>query len=92
MFEIPEALRQKYLQRRHQDVEDCAQKLQSSDWAYFAQLGHQLKGNAPSYGYDDLAVIAERIETHAKERNTEALNAVIQEFEDWAQKNSAHHS
>jgi len=87
MFEIPEVLRQKYLQRRSQDVADCTKKLNESDWTYFTQLGHQLKGNAPSYGYDDLAEIAEKIETVAKEKDSEALSQAIQEFEVWTKNN-----
>lgn len=83
MFEIPEVLRQKYLQRRSQDAADCEKKLNESDWTYFTQLGHQLKGNAPSYGYSDLAEIAERIETVAKEKNSEALSKAVQDFAIW---------
>lgn len=89
MFEIPEVLRQKYLQRRSQDVADCTQKLNESDWAYFTQLGHQLKGNAPSYGFDDLAEIAERIEALAKDKNSEGLSQAVQEFQAWIQNHPA---
>lgn len=87
MFEIPESLRQKYLQRRFQDMKDCVQKLNQSDWSYFTNLGHQLKGNAPSYGYDDLAVIAEKMEALAKEKDSARLGEAINEFKVWILNN-----
>lgn len=89
MFEIPENLRQKYLQRRHQDVKECFRKLNQSDWMYFLHLSHQLKGNAPSYGYDDLAEIAEKIESVAKEKDAPKLFEAVNEFRNWSLKNAA---
>ncbi len=88
MFEIPDSLRQKYLQRRQQDVKDCFQKLHQSDWFYFTHLGHQLKGNAASYGYEDLAQIAERMEALAKEKDGTKLFDTLNEFRMWTLKNS----
>ena len=80
---LPEDLRKRYLARRHQDACDCISKLTNLDWAYFERLGHQLKGNAPSFGYDELQEIALRIETHAKKRDRFNLEATLEEFRSW---------
>jgi HPt (histidine-containing phosphotransfer) domain-containing protein len=80
---LPEDLRRRYLARRCQDALDCSYKLLSLDWAYFERLGHQLKGNAPSFGYQELSEIALRIESFAQKRNLVELEATLEEFKSW---------
>ena len=80
---LPEDLRRRYLARRHQDALDCSSRLMNMDWAYFERLGHQLKGNAPSFGYDELREIALRIEAFAKRRDVGNLEATLEEFKSW---------
>lgn len=80
---LPEDLRQRYIARRHQDTLDCFVKLSNLDWAYFERLGHQLKGNASSFGYEDLRDIALRIESFAQMRNLAELKATLEDFKNW---------
>jgi HPt (histidine-containing phosphotransfer) domain-containing protein len=85
---LPEDLRRRYLARRYQDAVDCASRLINHDWAYFERLGHQLKGNAPSFGYNELQEIALRIETHAKKRDLLNLEATLEDFKSWVAQNN----
>lgn len=89
-FKLPEDLRQRYIDRRSKDVVDGLKKLAVTDWEFFERLGHQLKGNAPSYGYNDLQVIALQIERFAKSRSKDELALCLLEFQKWvADKKSA---
>jgi HPt (histidine-containing phosphotransfer) domain-containing protein len=83
---VPEEMRKRYLARRHQDATDCPSKIENQDWAYFERLGHQLKGNAPSYGFDDLQQIALKIELSARERDLLKLKSNIEEFQSWVER------
>lgn len=80
---IPEELRLRYLARRSKDIEDCFERLRQMDWAFFERLGHQLKGNAPSYGYEDLGRIALKIEQSAISKDLMDLERHLNDFRDW---------
>ena len=67
----------------------CSQKIHQQDWTYFCRLGHQLKGNAASFGFEDLAVIAERMETWATNQDSRRLEETLEEFSLWILKNPA---
>ncbi len=63
---IPEPLRKKYIERRARDVEELALALEQGRFEVFARMGHQLKGNAATYGYESLSVLGHKME-HAAE-------------------------
>jgi HPt (histidine-containing phosphotransfer) domain-containing protein len=80
---LSEDLKQRYLARRFQDVQDCFIRLPNQDWDYFERLGHQIKGNATSYGFADLQIIALKIEAHAREKDFSNLQMTLDEFKTW---------
>lgn len=82
-FLIPLEMRERYLDRRLRDVENCDLKLLNLDWAYFERLGHQLKGNAASFGFNELGCIADEIETSAKNKNLVQLKICVKDFKNW---------
>jgi HPt (histidine-containing phosphotransfer) domain-containing protein len=78
-FEVPTELRKKYLERRRQECENCRQALQTSDFAYLEKVGHQIKGNAASFGFDTLGGIAESLEEAAlSHRYEDAQKALLE--------------
>lgn len=83
MSPVPNSLKQLFLKHRAQDIEICFQKWTHSDWNYFETLGHQLKGNAPSFGFEELAPIARRIESFSQQRESEKLKSALVEFQKW---------
>ena len=82
-FLIPQELRERYLDRRLKDVENCDLKLLNLDWAYFERLGHQLKGNAASFGFKELGCIANDIESSAKNKDLVQLEIYVKDFKNW---------
>ena len=78
---IPEEVRQKYLERRKQDLADCRMALQKFDFKCFSFVGHQIKGNAVTFGFDDLTPLALEMEKLAAEQNVENLHDLLNRFE-----------
>ena len=79
-YEIPTHLRQAYIERRWVDLKNCHNALVSDDFAFLINFGHQLKGNAGTYGFDDLGIIGERIEFFSKEKNKTELLILLEQF------------
>lgn len=80
---LPKDMQRRYLDRRTQDARECMNKLPLMDWDFFERLGHQLRGNAPAYGYSDLGLIAAKMEVYAKKRDYLRLQKALQDFMIW---------
>ncbi len=52
---IPEELRKRYLSRRQKDLDSLVEARACNNFETFRKVGHQLQGNAPTFGYEDLA-------------------------------------
>ena len=68
-IKIPEELRRRYMERRARDAEDLSLSLEAGQFDVLARLGHQLKGNAATYGYEQLADLGRKMEHAAKEQS-----------------------
>lgn len=80
-MQIPVEARQKYLERRKQDVIASKEALSKQDYYFLERLGHQIKGNAITFGFDELTNIAIAIEQAAKAKNTAQLQELMDKFE-----------
>ncbi len=80
---IPEEIRQKYLMRRHKDIEVLKASLSSRSLEDFKRIGHQLKGNAASFGYVELQEIAIGMEQAAQAGDHFEANKQLELFEKW---------
>lgn len=78
---VPIEARQKYLERRKQDVIASKEALSKQDFYFLERLGHQIKGNAITFGFDELTNIAVAIEQAAKAKNAEQLVDLVQQFD-----------
>jgi HPt (histidine-containing phosphotransfer) domain-containing protein len=78
--EIPEEARIKYIERRKVDLENCKKALQQQDFDTLARVGHQVKGNAATFGYDQLSTIAIDLEAFALKKDTKGLDSVLARF------------
>lgn len=82
-FEIPADLRQKYLERRAQDLVTLRHALEISSFEDFKRIGHQLRGNAASYGYMELEAIAIQLELAADNSDRELASAQLDRMKVW---------
>lgn len=89
-MELPPELYKNYHQRRKNDLERLSEALKGNDIEPFHTLGHQLKGNAPTYGYDDLALLGEEMESMTaaefQAKGPRLLEALARWIEDTAAK------
>jgi HPt (histidine-containing phosphotransfer) domain-containing protein len=79
-IEIPPEARAKYLERREKDLEGCQTAIANLDFPFIERVGHQIKGNASTFGYAPLASIGEQMEAQALEKNTTSLKQSIEAF------------
>ena len=86
---IADEMKTRYIQRRHGDLAALEKALQEKDESVFNRVGHQLKGNAPTFGYDDLAEIARRMETASPVNDFAQAEALVAELREWLAKHSA---
>ena len=83
--DIPQEMIAKYIERRKQDYADCLTALGKEDYETFLRIGHQLKGNAASFGFDDLGLIAVEMEKAAKVRDLSQIKISLDKFEKFLQ-------
>jgi HPt (histidine-containing phosphotransfer) domain-containing protein len=85
-MQIPEEMKKKYVERRRKDADTLSAGLASGSLEAFANIGHQLKGNAATFGFDELALIGERMEAAAESADQAAAQACLNDFNEWIQR------
>ena len=76
-FDIPPELRMNYIARRKSDLEKCKSAVQQNDFETLYSIGHQIKGNASTFGYDELALIAIDLEKFAHLKDVQKLDHIL---------------
>ena len=76
-IEIPEDARKKYFERRKTDLQKCTEAITTLDYKFLQKVGHDLKGNAVTFGFEPLASIGENLETVAIEQNLDKVKTNI---------------
>lgn len=82
-MQLPIQFRENYIQRRKDDLEMSLSALSQNDFDKLAKIGHQIKGNARTFGHEKLAEIAERLEASAIERDTTQVRYLLRLFSSW---------
>lgn len=82
-IDIPDEMKAKYIERRKQDYTTCVEALDKNDFETFLRIGHQLKGNAASFGFDDLGIIAAELEKAAKAQDLTQIKNQLGKFENF---------
>lgn len=80
---IPEEMRRKYLERRERDYKILVETLAAGDYSEFIKQGHQLKGNAATFGYDELAEVGKRMEIAGANSDPALAEACLDELRKW---------
>lgn len=79
-MQVPVEAREKYLERRRQDITACQEALLKQDFQFFERLGHQIKGNAVTFGFDELTTVAIALEQAAKAKDLTQLKTLVEKF------------
>lgn len=82
-MEVPAEIQSKYLQRRQKDLEVCLKSLEAGNFQGLEKVGHQLKGNATTFGYPELSSIGKQLEDSASYKDSSKIRAALQELSNW---------
>lgn len=80
-MQVPAELRIKYLSRRIEDIKHLRHLLENDDYSLALKLGHQVKGNAHTFEFPQMASLGVEIEMAAKNRNKEAVSSLADKME-----------
>lgn len=80
-MQVPSELRRKYLDRRVVDIEFLKISLEKNDFGPAAKLGHQVKGNALTFEFPQIAPLGVEIEVAARNRDKESLELLIKKMD-----------
>ena len=82
-MEISKEAISRYLTRRKENVITLEQSLSEKNVDAFKMIGHQLKGNARTFGFDDLEVIGVELEKISESHDWVRAQQVLMEFKKW---------
>jgi HPt (histidine-containing phosphotransfer) domain-containing protein len=72
-----------YLENRKKDLETLRESARNLDFTTIKFIGHNIKGNAESYGFPSLAPIGLRMENAALAGKLEDVESCIQDLSDF---------
>ena len=75
-----------FLEHRHEDVELLLEALEQDDYPAIHLLGHRLKGDGGSYGFDAITVIGRRLEQAAKNEDPQEIRKLASELSDYLER------
>jgi HPt (histidine-containing phosphotransfer) domain-containing protein len=75
-MQVPVELKKKYLERRIEDIQFLIASLEKNDFEPALKLGHQVKGNAVTFDFPQIATFGQQIEMAAKNQNKEELKSL----------------
>jgi HPt (histidine-containing phosphotransfer) domain-containing protein len=73
-------MRQNYLKRRNDDYTKCLIEIKNKKTDFLETIGHQLRGNAEPFGFDELAIIGKELEKAAKASDWQSIMACVEKF------------
>lgn len=80
---LPESAYRNYLERRKVDLSRLQKAFQEGTVEDFKVIGHQLKGNAASFRYEDLGHLGERLESVTTKTLASEGPGLLSEFAAW---------
>jgi HPt (histidine-containing phosphotransfer) domain-containing protein len=70
----------RYLRRCEKDLLACKEAILGRDYKLVEKVGHQLRGNASTFGFDELGVLGEELEHQAETKDIDQLTLLIQKL------------
>lgn len=87
---IPIEAKIKYIERRRKDLEGCLVALTNQDYKFLEKVGHDLKGNAITFGFDPLSTLGEKLETAANHKDLEEAKTLIGSYGEYLKTCNPH--
>lgn len=84
-MQVPIELKIKYLSRRIEDIKRLRMYVENDDYAFAQKVGHQVKGNAVTFDFPQIAPIGHEMEKAAQKKDKETVKFLIQKMESFVQ-------
>jgi HPt (histidine-containing phosphotransfer) domain-containing protein len=88
-MKIPEEMRKKYAERRARDAEALERALEQNNFDVLSKVGHQLKGNAATFGYEPLAELGRKMELAVENRSMADAKQCLFALKAWLQEQTS---
>lgn len=75
-----------FLNNRVKDLKTIRALMTDGDWTEIRRLGHNMKGSGAAFGLPPVSEFGGRIEMAALEANTEAMDSVLDELQEFLNK------
>jgi HPt (histidine-containing phosphotransfer) domain-containing protein len=75
-----------FMKNRHKELDTLRVALAAADFEQLRQLGHRMKGVGNSYGFERVSILGKIIEDGARSGDRAALQASINEYQDYLSK------
>jgi HPt (histidine-containing phosphotransfer) domain-containing protein len=72
-----------YFENRKLELQSLKHFFQQQKWMEIQMIGHKLKGNAASYGFEKLTDLGASLEESSKSKNQEKIHQLILEIESY---------
>jgi HPt (histidine-containing phosphotransfer) domain-containing protein len=80
-MQVPTELKTMYLNRRIQDISKIKSGLKSGDFGLAEKLGHQVKGNAETFEFPEMANLGLEIEKAAIKKDPSLVMSLVDQME-----------
>ena len=75
-----------FLTRKRIDLENLKSALEGSDLATIAALGHKIKGEGGSFGFDTMSEIGGALEAAGKKGDRDSARHLVSDLSDYLEK------
>jgi HPt (histidine-containing phosphotransfer) domain-containing protein len=79
-MDVTLVMRQNYLKRRRDEYAKCIIEIKNKKTDFLETIGHQLRGNAQPFGFDELAIIGNELEKAAKVSDWQSIKDCVEKF------------
>lgn len=80
---IPIEAKIKYIERRKKDFEACQAAIANQDYKFIQKVGHDLKGNGITFGFEPLSILGEKLENSAATKDVNTLKTLLKSYGDF---------
>lgn len=77
MQDVTQEMKFLYLKRRTAELIECQVALKSKNFTYLEKIGHQVKGNAVSFGFGRFLPMALALEGAAQAKDTRRIEFIL---------------
>jgi len=82
-MQLPYEMRQAYLDRRKKELVVLKDACRNSEFSTLIRIGHQLKGNALPFGFDELNALGARLENTSKEGDLKEASLLVEKIKNY---------